>query len=445
LSLWLLYKTARLWFGQQPAQLALLPVVFMLGFTQNGDFLHYNSELIAIVLLACAYFLYARQTIETTAPLIRTLFLVGFLLGMVPFGKLQGVPLAAVVGGFVGLDVLFRSSLHVWPKIVRLVALVVGGLTFSALFVGFMAVTGELQDFLTFYIEGNFRYGGNGDPVQNLLNLPRFFWKGDEFFWLVFLALIVGLFALIENLLSSQKTRLPYRITPAIFLTVLTLATCFAITRTGSEYIHYLYFLVGPLLLWLAMGWQQLIKRPRFEYMMSVLALNGAFLLFLGWSAFAVLSTKTKQLNPYPSDQQGGWQLPKSDLVQKIGEYARPGEPLVVWGWRCDYYVEAQMPQGVAENHTIRSAFQSPMLATYQARYVKDFYRSFPPVFIDAVGKQNLWMTDRKTQGHDIIKPLGVFVKAHYHLVDEANDARIYVRFDRLKGLSQPRNPVAVW
>ena len=57
--LWLLFVVAGRWFGRGVAPLVLLPFVFMLGLTQNGDFLHYNSELVALLLLGLSYYLYA--------------------------------------------------------------------------------------------------------------------------------------------------------------------------------------------------------------------------------------------------------------------------------------------------------------------------------------------------------------------------------------------------
>jgi hypothetical protein len=146
-------------------------------------------------------------------------------------------------------------------------------------------------------------------------------------------------------------------------------------------------------------------------------------------------------LNQYPSEWQNGWAIQQSPVSKEIEKYAQPGEKLVVWGWRCDYYVQAQMPQGVAENHTIRSGFTHPMQATYQKRYLNDFLRSYPPVFIDAVGSRNLWMTDRKTQGHEIIKPLGQFIKAHYRYMGLVDDTRIYVRSDRVQAVASNTVP----
>lgn len=429
LCLLLLFQTARRWFGDISARLALLPLVFMLGLTQNGDFLHYNSELIALALLSGCYLLYAAQLTEKR-PLVLRLGLIGLMLGMVPFGKLQAVPLAAVVGLFAGLDVLTRRTLTIAEKTGRVLALGLGALLFPLLVIGLTRSAGVYDDFIRFYIEGNFRYASNTNQLDSLLSLPNFFRKGSEFDWLVKFAGLIWLAGLLLRFRTAKRSidREAWKING--FVGGLLVATLFAITRTGSEYVHYLYFLTGPILFGLAYGWQQIeaIEQPRRWIGLGATAL---FLTLFGVQAL-LNYTAGKPLNPYPSDGQGGWRIQASPVSTLIGNYARPGEPLVVWGWRCDYYVQAQMPQGVAENHSIRSAFAHPMLVDYQRRYVADVKRSVPPVFVDAVGSQNLWMTDRKTQGHEMIKPLGQFVAANYTLVGMANDARIYVRNDRL-------------
>lgn len=436
--LWFLFSTARLWFGNSAARLALLPLVFVLGLTQNGDFLHYNSELVPLVLLSGSYYLYA-TLLTQPKPSVGRFVLIGLLLGMVPFGKLQAVPLAAVVGLFVAIAVLTRPALSVPAKIGRLAALGVGGLAFPLLFVTLMQLNGVYDDFVTFYVVGNLQYAGNINQWQSLLGLPAFFRASGPFDWYIKLA--VGVW-LIGAVLAFRRNR-PDRITGEQlgFIVILLLATLFAITRTGSGYLHYLFLLTGPLVLGMAYGWQQLNRSVTNERW-SGAVVTGLFLLLFGiqtaWSY-----RQAVPINPYSSEDQHGWAVQPSPVSKAIANYARPGEKLVVWGWRCDYYVQAQMPQGVAENHTIRSAFAHPLQAAYQQRYIRDFVRSFPPVFVDAVGSQNLWMTDRKTQGFELIKPLGRFVAAHYKYVGLVNDTRIYVRFDRVNGRLGMDRPVA--
>lgn len=439
LCLALLFLTGRLWFGNGAARLALLPLVFMLGLTQNGDFLHYNSELIALCLLSGCYYLYARQ-LRQPQPAGGLLALIGLLLGMVPFGKLQAVPMAAVIVLFAALDVLMRPNLSPLAKARRVAALGVGGLAFPALVVMLVWINGVYNDFVTFYILGNFRYASDGNQWQSLLRLPDFFRKGSEFDWLVKLTLLVWLTGLAMALRRGLgRTPDTWRI--YAFIGTLLLATLFAITRTGSEYVHYLYFLIGPVFFGLAYGWQQLAYGGRAGRWLAP-AIVAIFLLFFGINVFQKHQNGIP-FNVYPSAGQTGWAMQQSPVSKEIANYACPGEKLVVWGWRCDYYVQTQMPQGVAENHTIRSTFNHPMLAEYQKRYVRDFIRSFPPVFVDAVGSQNLWMTDRKTQGHEIIKPLAQFVAAHYRLLPLVNDTRIYIRYDRVGGLPGANPAVA--
>ncbi|AQG81600.1 hypothetical protein [Spirosoma montaniterrae] len=439
LSLWLFFLTAQRWFGETPARLALLPLVFMLGLTQNGDFLHYNSELVAIVLLGWSTLLYAVLLTETRPPIWR-LALIGFLLGMIPYGKLQGVPIAAVIGLFAGLVVLAGSGLTSIEKTVRLAALAVGGLAFSALFIGFMWLNGMYDDFVTFYIIGNFQYASDSNQLLSLLRLPAFFQKGEAFGWFVTLVLAVVMVAVV-----MARRRAVRVVSPGWqkigFVVLLVLATIFSITRTGSEYVHYLFFLIGPLLLLLARAWDVLLQStPQNRRHWWPLGLLAIFLLVFGVQMGLRIAQK-QPMNTYVSEWQGGWAIQQSPVSKEIAKYARPGEKLAVWGWRCDYYVQTQMPQGVAENHTIRSAFAHPLQATYQQRYVRNMMRSKPAVFVDAVGKNNLWMTDRATQGHELVKPLQELIKSQYQYVGMVHDTRIFVRNDRAKSpLSQDRN-----
>ena len=437
--LWLLFLTARLWFGETAARLALLPLVFVLGLTQNSDFLHYNSELIALVLLSGSYYLYASQLRHKQPALWRIAF-IGLLLGMVPFGKLQAIPLAAVVGLFMVIDLLRRRYLSVSARAGRVVLLGVCAALFSLFVVLLTWFNGVYDDFITFYILANFQYASNTSQWQTLLDLPDFFRKGTEFDWLIKLTAGVWLsgflLALRRNAWFDSRTLLI-----GGFVLLLLAATLFAITRTGSGYVHYLYLLTGPLVFALAYGWRQILANERFGRLVSA-GVVGVFLMLFGVQG--IQSYYGPSMNLYPSNRQNGWAIQPSPVSEKIAQYARPGEKLVVWGWRCDYYVQAQMPQGVAENHSIRSAFAHPLLATYQQRYVHNFMRSFPPVFVDAVGQQNLWMTDRKTQGHELIKPLGQFVAAHYKYVGLASDARIYVRYDRVGGRPADNQPLAL-
>ncbi|GAB3500895.1 hypothetical protein GCM10027341_26890 [Spirosoma knui] len=433
--LYLLFRTATLWFGEEAARLALLPLVFVLGLTQAGDFLHYNSELVPLALLSASYYLYARLKSERPFSIWR-ITLIGLLLGMVPFGKLQAAPMAAVIGLFTLLTVFRATRLHTSEKLGRAAILIGSSLLFPAIFTGLTWLNKVYDDFVTFYLVGNLRYASDTNQLQSILRLPEFFRNGESFDWFIKLSLLVWIVGAVYALRHANGRSKAERNRAGGwqrigFCVTLLMATIFAITRTGSEYIHYLFFLTGPLVFGAAYGWSQLPQSVLSGRWVGA-GILGAFLILFAVQV-VVRHRQAIPLNRYPSEWQNGWAVQPSPVSKAIANYAQPGEKLVVWGWRCDYYVQTQMPQGVAENHTIRSGFKHPMQAIYQKRYVRDFVRSFPPVFVDAVGSRNLWMTDRKTQGHEIIKPLGKFIAAHYRYVGLVDDTRLYVRRDRIR------------
>lgn len=430
IGLLFLFKTARLWFGQLPARLALLSLLFVLGPTQNGDLLSYCSELVPLCLLSIGTWLLACVA-NRFGPSYGLLFSLGLVAGMVPFGKLQGAPLVAVLGLFAMISVLRQSTSSI-SKIRQVVVMGVGAAICPAVFIGMALANGLINDFWLFYIEGNLRYGGNTNHWQNVLNFYQHMTKAEEFGWLLLLSAWLLLVALVRYLTLPHRLVLSGMwIMRLSFIGFSFVAAFYAITRTGTEFVHYFFFMVGPVFLLLALGWKTglLLQKKQISQWVPV----AVMVLFLGLivGKGGLNYTRHIPLNQYPNNITG-FLTPQPPIVQQIRNYASENEPLVVWGWRCDYYVSAEMPQGTAENHSERCVFQSSMTPIYQQRYVKNFMRSVPPVFVDAVGSQNQWLIDRATQGHEIIKPLAAFVKTHYTYMGLYNDARLYVRNDRL-------------
>ena len=109
-------------------------------------------------------------------------------------------------------------------------------------------------------------------------------------------------------------------------------------------------------------------------------------------------------------------------------KYGKPGQYLVVWGWNCDYYIETQMPQGVNENHSVRSAMKHPLQATYLKRYLRDLKRTKPAVFADAVTSKTLWMYDAKKYGHQNYPALNQYITQNYVFKEMVDSVRIYAR-----------------
>ncbi|GAB3247328.1 hypothetical protein GCM10027347_02860 [Larkinella harenae] len=427
-TLWLLFRTQERWFGNEAARWALLPSLILLAITQNADLVHYSSEHLPIFLLGLLYYWYAKLLQESVPSRIR-IFLFGLVAGMVPFGKLQAVPMMFCAGLFVVIDLLTRSEMTFLLKTKKLLWLLIGGLTFPLLVVILTLSTGVFDDMVTFYIVANFNYGGDGQALAHLLRLPAFFQRIEEFNWFMWLSGLLGIVFLFFATRNRFRLHTAWKIWA--FLVSLIGFTFLAITRTGSEYTHYLLFLISPI--GLLNGWflseirNYTHNNRRQASLLAAVVLAGALVPY--GVRYANWAVHRMPLNAYV---QSNRQMPRSAVTERILHYAKPGETLAVWGWQCKYYVEAKMPQGVNENHTIRSVFDHPMRDVYRKRYVEDLQRSMPPVFVDAVGN-SLWLNDRAQYGNESFGALHNLITTNYRFAGEVDNTRIYVRADRFQ------------
>lgn len=422
LSLGALFCAARLAFGQKPARLSIIPFVLILGLSQTWDFLIYGSEILSVATLSCLYYLgiaYYKKPTKTWGQLL----LIGFLGGLVPFEKIQGSLLAGVVGLFVVGQIVGDKNLSSVEKGRQLLVLAAGALCFPLLFIGWIYLEGYFDDFVTFYILDNLSYSQPIPAWLKLIKFREFLTKSVEFTWLM--ALLTGvavawLFTIARRHATATKLRLIH-----FFLLALVLAGIYTVTFPGNYFVHYLHYLFGPLMLLFTFLFSTM--HTRFSRVSAVVLVA----VFMG--AFSLRVITTASLNPFPTEAQGGWVLPQTTVTKAIANYANRGEGLAVWGWHNDYYVLLQMPQAVAENHSARS-IEHPSLTRrvmYQKRYAANMKRSLPPVFVDVVGKQGYYLSNRKTQGYEINAALRPLIAQHYTYVGMTDDVRIFVRNDR--------------
>jgi hypothetical protein len=403
--------------GAAGARLASLPLAGVLLFTQHPDLVHYSSEHVPLLLLAGALWVWS-GTPPNAGP--GRYFLVGLLLGMVPFAKLQGVPLAGVVGLMAAWPLL-RS--RAW---VPLAALVGGGLTCTVLVFAWAASRGLVLDVIDFYIRGNLVYQSDATFGESWAVFFRTLGTLPELVF--FLLASLGLVATGFGLGRSGDSRLGW--TGGLMLA----ATLYAILKTGNPFGHYLLWLLVPVTL--LNGWaarrlaqpEELLQRRTWFTAFFV----GLFLVLLLGYRFRSEGV----LNRYPSTPTANREVPQSALSREILQYARGTDRLVVWGWACRYHVETGLAQGTAENHSERCLYDHPMRDEYRRRYLADMLLNQPTVFVDAVGPASLWLQDVATQGHEAFPELAALVGRDYVYAGTVDACRLYIRRDRFERLT---------
>lgn len=415
-SLWFFYHSVKNFFNASVARLALLPPLFLVAFTQDADFVHYSSEQLPVFLLNLGLWLLSRLFRDYKSGRVSALlglFWLGFVLGVSPFAKIQVVPQALVIGLF-ALSYTFHSK----NFFRNAGALIVGGITFPLLTTIWAAAYGVLDDFWDFYVLGNLIYAGGSSILDSILRIPSFFAKSPDF--LVFLISLVlsslVAFFFPKKILGNQSK------TPAeiiFFACLWLLASLYAATKSGNDFVHYLNLCIYPFGLMGALFVDKSFKNQQISKLTALL------ILFPFASVFGYKILKHQPLNVYVSTADH--RLPVSKVSKLIMQHATSKDRLVVWGWMCRYHVETQMPQGTAENHSERSIYPHPMREKYYQRYLADLEHNRPKVFVDAV-PNSLWLNDRTTHAHEAFPELNDFITKNYHLVGETEQTRVYVR-----------------
>ena len=409
------YQTLRLLFSAQVARLGVLLPLFFLAFTQEIDWVHYTSEQVPLALMAAC--LYLCVWLVRSGGGHRQALALGFTAGMVPFAKLQAVPQVLLLVG-IGIYMTWSHGREKkqWQS---LLSLLLGGVLFPSM-VGLWAWHhGLLGDIWDFYIKGNVVYAGESSWLDIPVRLFEIVALSPDFMALLGVTALLLLVAIAG---FSQKNYSSVGHFPLILTMGYLLLGIYAATKSGNQFVHYLHFVLYPLAL---LGvWSLAWLRTRSVGWLALAGLLGYFGL-----SDALAYYKTGQFNQYPSI--GARALHQSEVVQQLRLYTQPGDYMVVWGWQCRYYVEAQLPHGTAENHSERCIFEHPLQDTYRRRYLRDLQRTRPVVFVDAVGKNSHWVQDKATQGIGAFPEMERYITENYRLKGEYDDARLYIRNDR--------------
>ncbi|RRB03917.1 hypothetical protein [Larkinella rosea] len=417
------YFTIENLFNPRTARLALLPGFAFLAFTYNHDFLHATNEQLSLALLGLTFWQYSRLWRKQTFDSVGGMAVLSFISSLIPFAKLQGVPTALVIvaAGLLGLWSQRQklTAPRFWSALVGLVA---GGVAFPLLVVFLTWQFGVFEDFKQFYLFGNLSYSAGASFWDYLIRFPAFVIRTTDF--LVFLIPTFGL--LIAGVLLGRKDEKKNGL--LVFILASLVASGYAVIKPGSEFMHYLLYLVTPVCLLNAWFIDRLMS-PVF---------TGAWVALIGlcFGVNAAMQHGKLALEPLNAYRLQPFQLQQlfiSPTSQAVQKYARSGEDLVVWGWAPRYNVEMQMPQGVCDNHTIRCIIGgAEAQKIHRARYIRNITASRPPVFLDAVGPNSFWLSDRATQGYENFPELRNFIDTNYRFAGETDKNRIYIRTDRL-------------
>lgn len=403
-----LYRLFRERGDARAAYLAVLPGAIFFAAGTEPDFVHYSSELVSLALLALAILWVEQRP-----------FAAAFVAGVLPWAKLQALPLGAVL-------VLwqFGQAWHEsgsWRRIPhrRWAQLAACALLPTLLVMGAAAGFGQFESLFRRYVLQNLVYVDHGMPRAELV---RLFWARSNITG-AFPASALSVLALLAGSMVAylRMRRWPDRRCWLGLALLVTAAAC--VLAPGRPSLHYLLYLVVPAILMLGVSWAELWPARRTPSATSAVIILA--LLPLAWRGTLGVPEMFGQFAAH-------WRQPVSPLGSVLRHWRSPDARLAVWGWLNSAYVESGLPQATKDVLTVWSVHDTAERDYFWTDYLADLQRNQPALFVDATGSGASLLTDRTRQSHESFPALAAYVQHHYRLVIDLAPARVFVRNDVL-------------
>jgi hypothetical protein len=422
-----LYYTVRWIYGEGAARLSIVPPVLLFSLTKTSDFLSYSSEHLSIFLttVALAAVAYLARGAGSKSSRVIACATAGLFLAFPVLAKLQAMPIAAVVVASLAAAIFitpFRSSNQ------RRTELLVSGaglVAIPSVALIILCATGMFDDAVISYYKRALLYIRGGESV----GLSFFFVTVPEYDYFLLASLVVTVFGGVALYSRVKLTRLS--LWASLCSIVLLLASFFAIYRAHRPFPHYLLFSIIPVSFCVAnvIGLLHQINLGKGRTVLARSLFAVLFLLPIGYAALASTNDFSRQA-----------MVPMRQEVLAIARYAKPGDRMVVWAWRPEYYVKTKTIMGTRDP-SIGEVVESFRYREYfRKRFMSDLKANPPSVIVDAFAPGAFNYKDRATQGIESFPLLAAFVREHYTMREEVAGVRIFVANDWSRAAPSPEN-----
>ena len=423
------YAALRAVFTRGVAAAGGAAAVLCIVLAQRPDFVHFSSEVIPTLLTNAAVLCIA---LALSRPAQRTWLycLAAFLVGMLPWAKLQALPITGIVGGWIILDVWLTKRLpepfgRRTPAAVILASLACP----SVLILSLVVTAGAAHDFWTSYIQANSAYAGKSDLASilkagiTLLTTSQS--SGLISGSLVFVLVWAGLGALGWRLATPARRRFLF------VASLLALASALAVLIPMNRFEHHQLFLFHPFATLAAAVLGIWMSAPR-----RGIASRIPLLVFAGCVLAPQLTGAQKAIGDARHLYTHRILIEREsrrETVRSIRRICPDAKKMAVWGWMPWLYVQTGILP--ATRHSIAHMLidRGPARERFRATFLSDIRREQPELIIDCVASGYHrwgWSSEHRLNS---FPELAAYVNQHYALVlekvfdNEAEPIRFYV------------------
>lgn len=438
----LLYAALSRMYSDSIARLAAMPIVTTIALMENPNFVHFSSEHVPVLLLSVILLLLCgiRVSAGKHRPQAGVVFAIGFCAGLMPYTKMQGVPLAFALC-LVLIHMLWLRHRQEHRQLIQQLGWLAAGAAVPSLVVATYLTAFSIWDlFLHSYLQTNLSFysglnaGGTSSKLENFSALIA---SSRSLSWLAFVALIFSIFGSALFLLRRRKRSLQPDIhgkPPYVFYAIVYLAAAgLAAARPGNAFLHYLLFLIMPLGFLIGTIHGEFRRSIDIEGEPKGRLVRGAHLfltLVLLMSAAIPVAARLKSGSSYLQQRSLYLQNYRGTVGDAIRKVAPVGSSMSVWGFSANLFIESGMIQATRYGCTFWQIENNPLQVDFINEFLKDFLRARPLVFVDAMSPTMFYPTqvDRSRHGHDAFPAVAQLVRQNYELVSESQGVRIYKR-----------------
>jgi hypothetical protein len=342
---------------------------------------------------------------------------------MVPFSKLQLVPLALMIGILVFLRGLWLLRGKAQAQLRYASLLAISSVIFPAGFFLFIYLGGSYNYFFQSYIANNLLYAGSGHPSR-LYIATQLLRMGNEFIsWAGGILAATIILAILAISMRGRQCG-PKRLV-AVVCIALASASVYCVLAPSRDYMHYLLllpmplsFALGAVLAWtMDLGKQSL--RPH------VIQLGISALLVASLLPYLFIKLKTGA--PWAGLAYQWNHKPPSGIAAEIISRARsPKDGLLVWGYEPGLHVTTGILQVSRLSITSPQIQQNALTPFYRRALMEDLALRPPRFIVDAVWEKGFIFTDHSLYGPQCFPEFNNFLKSNYKLIGNYSGMALY-------------------
>ncbi|MBY0435253.1 MAG: hypothetical protein K2U26_14185 [Cyclobacteriaceae bacterium] len=404
--------------GSAIARLTILPVIIAISAMKSPDMIAYNSEHPSIFLLSIALVFFYKLYISGPGRYSINLFLLGMILGLVPFSKLQATPMAFFIG-LVSLYIVYKeySTRHL---------LILGtSALMPTLLVLFMLWTyNGLNDFWVSYVQNNLFYSTAGQSgfMQRMDVLLEIVFSPTElnFYWIfLFVSILINLFLIIFFGRRVRKKTF-YEI---LFIVILLIISAFCVAMPGRNFVHYTLFLLFPFTALLVVSSHcvnNFVFTNNVDSLFGHIGIKLSFVMIMliasiyyFHSNFTFRPEYLEKANRY----YNGY-TPTGELSAVLSHYFEPGARIATWAYEPELFEGNSFLMGTRFATFVLPT--GPYYKYYLDTYINDLKVNRPKLFVESFYRSSFRFED--------VPEVKEYINTNYTFHSEIVGNNIYVR-----------------